>query len=67
LKKHIIKNFKGKFINIKGANTITSSLVVALFKSGLRTDEIAQRMGCTEAAVANSLHRWRELRRLEAA
>ena len=35
-----------------------------LFKhNGLRTDEIAKRLNCTEAEVANGLHRLRERER----
>lgn len=45
-----------------GATTLQSSIVEALFKSGLRTDEIANKLGISEATVANSLSRLRELR-----
>jgi hypothetical protein len=64
----LLKDERGRFVGgRKSINTIFHSLTAALFDSGLRTDEIADRLGCKEAAVANSLHRWREFRRLESA
>jgi len=38
-----------------------------LFRSGLDTAEIANRTGCAEAHVANTLHRMREARAVQAA
>jgi DNA-binding transcriptional regulator LsrR (DeoR family) len=67
-----LRGRKGRFAKtpehmMHSPNTLSVSITYALFKTGLRTDEIARRLGCTEAAVANSLAHLRERRRAEAA
>ena len=69
------RDWRGRFANPYSAHrkyrhdtplltAIESEVAYKYFRHLWRTDQIAERMGCTEAAVANSLDRLREFRRL---
>jgi DNA-binding transcriptional regulator LsrR (DeoR family) len=55
---------RGRFtLTLSKKSVIYSGVAWALWECGHRTDQIANMMGISEAAVANALHHQREARR----